>query len=124
MNRQAYSSVCLTVRVAAFALFVAGLLIGQTANAQNKKAVAPFTDSPTYVKWVASHHKAPFDRDGSVLPQGGAKALAKKQAEARAARAASTATTTAAFTNVQVTQDRNPWPKAEIAAAVDPNLPE
>jgi len=123
MNNRTCSLVCLTVRVAVFVLFVAALLVGQTASAQNKKAVAPFTDFPSYVKWVASHHKAPFDRDGSVLPQGGAKALARKQAEARAARAASTATSTAAFTNVQVTQDRNPWPKAEIAAAVDPNLP-
>lgn len=119
MTNQAYSSVCLTVLRAAFAVFLAGLLWGQSASAQNQTQVAPFKDFASYVKWVASNHKAPFDRDGAVFPHGGAQALTKAQAAARAAKAAAKATSTT-FTNAQVTQDRNPWPKAELAAAVDP----
>lgn len=83
--------------------------------------LSAFTDLPSYVQYVQKLHKAPFDRDGSVLPQGGAQALQKKQAALREARGAATAATS--FTNVQVTQDRNPWPKAEVAAAVDPTSP-
>jgi hypothetical protein len=81
--------------------------------------VAPFTSLESYVRYVQKLHKAPFDRDGSELPPGGAQALLKKQAAARAARPAAPVS----FTNVQVTQDRNPWPKAEVAAAVDPSSP-
>jgi hypothetical protein len=93
------------------------LLWAQSTSAQTQ--VAPFKDFPSYVQWMQKNHKAPFDRDGAVLPPGGTQALMKSQAAARAAKAAAPATSTT-FTNVQVTQDRNPWPKAEVAAAVDP----
>ncbi len=89
-------------------------LSSQTTNAQN---TAPFTDMPSYVKWMQSHHKAPFDRDGAVMPPGGAKAL--RAAQAAAPRLSAT-TTSSTYKNDQVNQDRNPWPKAEIGAAVDP----
>ena len=73
----------------------------------------PFTDLASYVKWVQKNHKAPFDRDGAALPPGGAEFL--RSNAARAPRAAAVA-----HHNVKVNQDRNPWPKAEIGAAIDP----
>jgi len=84
------------------------LAFGLPVRGQEK---APFKDLPSYVKWVQSKHKAPFDRDGAVLPPGSAKLL-KEQAHLAAA--------TVQIQNDRVNQDRNPWPKAEIAAAVDP----
>ena len=91
-------------------------------QAANAAGSAPFVDLESYVQFVQKQHKAPFDRDGSLLPPGGAQALLKKQVAAREARAAAPALTTS-FRNVQVTQDRNPWPKAEVAAAIDPGAP-
>ena len=91
-------------------------------QAANAAVSAPFVDLESYVQFVQKQHKAPFDRDGSLLPPGGAQALLKKQVAAREARAAAPALTTS-FRNVQITQDRNPWPKAEVAAAIDPGAP-
>jgi beta-xylosidase len=68
---------------------------------------------------MKTNHKAPFDRDGAVMQKSGAQALMKSQAAAREALAAGAAQTTV-FQNVQVNQDRNPWPKAVVAAAIDP----
>jgi hypothetical protein len=102
---------------AALALSVGTFVCAQPTHAASP--VGPFTSLQSYVQYVQKLHKAPFDRDGSELPPGGAQALAKKQAAARAARASPPVS----FTNVQVTQDRNPWPKAEVAAAVDPSSP-
>src|ERR1700736_2837585 len=99
------------------ALSVGTFVFTPASNAANP--VAPFTSLESYVQYVQKLHKAPFDRDGSELPPGGAQALLKKQAAALAARPAAPVS----FTNVQVTQDRNPWPKAEVAAAVDPSSP-
>ena len=79
----------------------------------------PFKDLATHVRWVQKNHKAPFDREGASLPPGSAQKLLQEQAAARAARVAP-AGAAALFHNVQVNQDRNPWPKAEIGAAVDP----
>jgi hypothetical protein len=95
-------------------------MFGQSANAQ--KQVAGFKDFESYVQWMKTNHKAPFDRDGAVMQKSGAQALMKSQAAAREALAAGAAktTVTTVFQNVQVNQDRNPWPKAEVAAAIDP----
>jgi hypothetical protein len=79
---------------------------------------APFQDVASYVAWVNKYHRAPFDRDGAVIPAGGAKTLLRTQAEARTTAVAATG-----YRNVKVNQDRNPWPKAEIAAAIDPSAP-
>jgi hypothetical protein len=78
----------------------------------------PFKDFDSYVKWVQRNHKAPFDRDGAALPPGGVQELARAQA-ARASGMVPSASA-AAHHNVKVNQDRNPWPKAEIGAAIDP----
>jgi hypothetical protein len=101
------------------------LAIGAFVCTQAAGAASPvkaFSDLESYVQYVQQLHKAPFERDGSVLPPGGAQALARKQAALRAAGVAAPAVVS--FTNVQVTQDRNPWPKAEVAAAVDPTSPQ
>jgi hypothetical protein len=101
------------------------LSVGAFVSTQAASAASPvkaFTSLESYVQYVQNLHKAPFERDGSVLPQGGAQALARKQAAMRAAGASAPAVVS--FTNVQVTQDRNPWPKAEVAAAVDPTSPQ
>lgn len=95
---------------AVFFVLLVTLVGGQAARAQQTTA---FKDLTAYVKWVQSKHKAPFERDGSVLPQGAAKAL-KERAKAALATGAGQ------FQNDRVNQDKNPWPKAEIAAAVDP----
>ena len=118
MTNRASSSGSFPLWWVGFAVLLACLLFVPPASAQNQKTVAPFTDFPSYVKYVASHHKAPFDRDGSVLPQGAAKAL--HQAAIAHAAKESAPSTPSTFTNVQVNQDRNPSPKAEIAAAIDP----
>ena len=88
--------------------FVALLLWGQLAGAQE----AP-KDLESYVRYVQSHHRAPFHRDGAVLPKGGAQKLSELQTRSRPAIAVP-------GHNVKVNQDRNPWPKAEIGAAIDP----
>jgi hypothetical protein len=66
-----------------------------------------------FVKWMQKHHKAPFDRDGAVLPPGGAQALMSKSG-------AAPVSSPAIGSNVKVNRDRDPWPKAEIGAAIDP----
>ena len=82
-------------------------------------AAPPFKDLASYLKWMNSIHKAPFDRDGAVFPPGGARALQRMQAQAHLA-GASVGKGALAYQNTQVNQDRNPWPKAEIGAAIDP----
>jgi hypothetical protein len=80
------------------------------------QAQSHFKDLESYVEWVRASHKAPFDRDGSVLPTGGAAQL--QAAQARAANLLAAPNTS--FVNVKVNRDRDPWPKAEIASAVEP----
>jgi hypothetical protein len=99
------------LRAALLSTLLAALLPGQLASAQNHPR---FKDIDSYVRFVNSHMKAPFDRDSARLPQGAGMALLNS------ARQATTASTPTAHTNVKVNQDRNPWPKAEIGAAVDP----
>jgi hypothetical protein len=92
------------------------LLYGYPAVAQ----VSPeLNQTPTeriaaLVNYVQLRHKAPFHRDGVMLPEGRAKALLK-QLQNLPLPAAVTGT------NVKVNQDRNPWPKAEVGAAIDPS---
>ena len=64
------------------------------------------------VAWVKSHNKAPFDRDSAQIPKTATTFLKASPLSASAA---------AKFQNVKVNQDRNPWPKAEVGAAVDPS---
>jgi hypothetical protein len=101
------------VSVGLFVAFCFGLL----ADAQ---VPAPRT-LEDLVSYIQAHHKAPFDREGAILPRGGAQVLMRSVLQPRAANEA-TAVQLSAFNgqNVKVNRDRNPWPKAEIGAAVDP----
>lgn len=93
------------------------LLWGSLASAQS---TAPFTDFSSYVHWMQKHHKAPFDRDGAVMPPGAAAALRETAAKKHTLEAMNAAAITNKYHNVQVNQDRNPWPKAELGSAIDP----
>ena len=92
---------------AAVVALLGTLLWGQPASAQEP---AP-RDLESFVKYVQSHHRAPFDREGGVLPKG---EVLRLQTNANAVAPLLQGT------NVKVNQDRNPWLKAEIGAAVDP----
>ncbi|HTS55470.1 MAG TPA: hypothetical protein VMH26_19545 [Burkholderiales bacterium] len=78
----------------------------------------PLKDLASYVKWIQKNHKAPFDRNGAALPAGAVKELTHEQG-ARSARAL-LSTSSPVHHNVKVNQDRNPWPKTGIGAAIDP----
>jgi hypothetical protein len=88
---------------AAVVVLLGTLLWGQPVSAQEP----PPKDLASFVKYVQSHHRAPFDRDGVVLPKG---KVLKIRTNAPLAKGS----------NVKVNRDRDPWPKAEIAGAVDP----
>ncbi len=94
------------------------LLWGSLASAQS---TAPFTDFSSYVHWMQKNHKAPFDRDGAVMPPGAAAALRETAAKKHTLEAMNAAAITNKYHNVQVNQDRNPWPKAELGSAIDPS---
>src|SRR5438094_9662952 len=90
---------------AAVVALLGTVLWGQPVSAQEP---AP-RDLESFVKYVQAHHRAPFDREGAVLPKG---EVLRLQINANAPLLKGT--------NIKVNQDRNPWPKAEIGAAVDP----
>jgi len=104
---------------AGIALPICTLACVATAGAASQPGA--FSDLAAYVKYVQKLHKAPFDRDGTVLPPDGAQALLKKHAALRST--ALIGPLAAGASNVQVTQDRNPWPKNGVAAAIDPSTP-
>lgn len=103
-------------RMTAFSLGLASLILlsAWPAHAQRKEDVK---DLPSFVRWVNATHKAPFDREGAVLPPGGAALMKAKLAGTLRSQIAAKLPT---YHNDRVNQDRNPWPKAEIGAAVDP----
>lgn len=93
--------------------FALGLLVN--GSRVTHAASLPFRTFDDYANFVRAHHKAPFDLDAQLaMPAGSAQAL-KRQASRSGVQASGTATS-----NVRVTRDRNPWPKAEIGAAVNP----
>jgi hypothetical protein len=100
-------SVCAAV-VALLAVF----LSGQPVNAQLTQPKS----LESFVEYMQSHHRAPFDRDNAFIPREEAvKFLNKPELKLRLNAAILQGT------NIKVNQDRNPWPKAEVAAAVDPS---
>ena len=105
-----------TWRVAFLGPLFVILLCGNLAVAHNSPITnhIPTERIAALVNYVQSRHMAPFHRDGVMLPQGGAQALLKqlRNLPLPAARAG---------TNMKVNQDRNPWPKTEVGAAVDPS---
>ena len=97
------------VTAAVITSFVAGTLVhGGGARA----AGLPYNSYQAFVAYIQAHHKAPFDHAiAAQLGQKNASALQKSRTVGRFSGGG---------TNVMVNQDRNPWPKAEIGAAVDP----
>ncbi len=98
---------------ATIVLALAAVIFSPSANAEKNRAPgkAPFKDVPSFVKYVNSHFKAPFDRDSARLPQNAGSFFMKSAAQA---------ISPSAIHNVKINQDRDPWPKAEIAVGVDP----
>ena len=92
----------------------ASLCLLATLTAPLALAQGHFKDVDALAQYFQSTHKAPFDRDSVRMPPGGAAALLKRAARAPMLKAG------VKGTNIKVNQDRNPWPKAEIGAAVDP----
>jgi len=75
----------------------------------------PYANYAALVKYIQAHHKAPFDHGVSFgLSQNGTQGLVNQHKSSKPIQSGS------GGTNVKVNQDRNPWPKAEIGAAVDP----
>jgi hypothetical protein len=107
---------------AAILLFVATPLGAQTTKP------ALFTDYSGYVAWMQKNHKAPFK--GVPATRSGARVLQHAQSPHQAetkTNSLDAATETASrnfFQDIKVNQDRNPWPKAGIASAVDPSDPK
>jgi len=102
-------------RVAFLGLLLAFLLCGNFALAQNSpnRNHTVTERLAALVNYVQSRHMAPFHRDGAILPPRGAQTLLK-QLQKLPLPVLPTST------NVKVNRDRNPWPKAEEGAAVDP----
>jgi hypothetical protein len=101
-------SVCAAV-VALLAVF----LWGQPVNAQQ---LTQPKSLESFVQYMQSHHRAPFDRDNAFIPpEEAAKFMNKPELKLRLNAALLRGT------NIKVNQDRNPWPKAEVGAAVDPS---
>jgi hypothetical protein len=86
---------------------------------KNPPPAGGFKDVDEFVEWVQKFHKAPFERESARLDTK-ARAEIAKRATAPALVAAAATAASKTKTNVKVNQDRNPWPKAEIGAAVDP----
>ena len=113
MIKSGWRYISTTLFRAVLALFlVTSVVVPPPASAQHK---APFNDLTSYVKWVQTMHKAPFDRDSAELPAGAAKTLKNSPAKHTGGGGGKLPSG-----NFQVNQDRNPWPKSEIASAVDP----
>jgi hypothetical protein len=112
----------IATRAAHATLIIAVILFVFAAplRAQTDKP-APFKDFQSYVAWMQKNHKAPFSRS-AVMPQGAAKAMVEAQARMHAANSQNGAQSHG-YQNIKVNQDRNLWPKVDIASVVDPSDP-
>jgi hypothetical protein len=102
---QHQTTICTKLLIIAILMLTGGPLWAQTGQP------APFKDFPSFVAWMQTHHKAPFNR--SVVAS----------SPKRAATVVNGAAPGRFFQNVKVNQDRNPWPKTGTASAVDPTDP-
>jgi len=98
-------------------LLAAILLLAASPLGAQSAQTAPFKDVSSYIAWMNKNHKAPFNIPGATVTPAAAKAFA-----ARAKANSQSAQNSAGhhFQNIQVNQDRNPWPKAGLASAVNP----
>jgi hypothetical protein len=101
MSRFVNRKSILSVLIALVAGFSAGFSLrsGSAVHANG----APFASFGDFVKWVATHHKAPFDRDNIAYQVKGATSTSKTHT-----KNFTTAPFTGTGTNVMVNQDRNP----------------
>jgi len=99
-------------RGASLIALIATMLLSQPVAAQVPRP----TNLESFVKYMQAHHQAPFDRDSAFIPR---EEALKLQRNAEALQLLLNPPFLRG-TNVKVNQDRNPWPKAEIAGAVDP----
>src|SRR5947209_424374 len=106
MNRQSITSVL--IALALVVGFAGGMLMRTTSS---HAAALPYKNIQAFVNYMNAHHKAPFDRDGAVIPPGGASTAVKKAANYSGSGGGG---------NIKVNQDRNPWPKAELGQSTDP----
>jgi hypothetical protein len=88
---------------ATVSLALGALLVGQV-NAQMPKP----KNMEELVTYFQAHHRAPFDRDGAVLPPGGQETLMQHLAKLGNPSMATFATTASTGSNVKVNRDRNP----------------
>jgi hypothetical protein len=100
---------------ATFVSLLACLSWSLLASAQKSSRLPFFRHADGLAKYVQAHHKAPFDRDSIQLGQRGAAELMKHQA-----LRSSAFDLVPGSGNVKINRDRDPWPKAEVASAVDP----
>ncbi len=93
--------------------FVAGALT--RGGTPTHAAGLPYANLQAFTSYMQAHHKAPFDRDNVAYSGSSALGAARNHGKTFTSTPYS-----GGGSNVKVNQDRNPWPKAEIGAAVDP----
>jgi hypothetical protein len=109
----------LLFRIAGLCGLASLFLLPATAQTRTLPTSTP-RNMAQFVRFIQARHKAPFERDGAELPAGGRAALLRNLA--RMANPNLAALTGASLGgNVRVNRDRNPWPKAETASALDPS---
>lgn len=94
--------------------FASGSLMRNSASTTRASSL-PYKNYAALVSYIQAHHKAPFDRDNVSYSGGNAIGAARGHNKTFSATPYS-----GGGGNVKVNQDRNPWPKAELGAAVDP----
>jgi hypothetical protein len=111
---------------AALLTFARLLLLCATATAQQAQtstSEAPVVkDYKSFVTWMRATHRAPFLADPMRMMSPQERATFEKDLAARVAANADK-TPKKPFVNVQVNQDRNPYPKYYVTQAVDPSEP-
>ena len=103
------------------ALLGAALLFLAVVPVSAQSSKPSFTDYPGFVAWMQKTHKAPFRGASFVRPK--ISSLLSAQNKTAAFDKAIQLGFPKFFQNIKVNQDRNPWPKAGIASAVDPSTP-
>src|SRR5579884_2854180 len=93
--------------------FVAGALT--RGGTPTHAAGLPYANLQAFTSYMHAHHKAPFDRDNVAYSGSSALGAARNHGKTFTSTPYS-----GGGSNVKVNQDRNPWPKAELGAAVDP----
>jgi len=110
-------------------LLMSMLMCGSIAEAQS--TAPPFEDYDSFVQWMRKNHKAPFrpgwvPKSSTTAGSGSSAAGGASDGDAQTNNSVLRAPAIRQFPgvekrNVKVNQDRNPWAKTTVAAAVDPS---